>query len=229
MAGRVDVSNKEKCSCTRKEIRRLIKESLFENKRYIILDSHVAVSDNLMYHINENIGLKQNVFRPHSESFNSLFREARALMRENKLLFHPDDEELLTTDIGETGFYEGLEVPLDLPMNETDDILFEIMNEADYKGKKVKLNKPQRNSGSGGKYVVYVRDPKKKGKNKIKRVTFGAKGMSVGINDPKRVKSFVSRHRCKETNDRTSARWWSCRLPRYAKSLGLAQTGKKWW
>lgn len=216
---------KNQCCSTRSDVRRLIKESIFDNNRYIIIDSEIEVSDNLKYHIDNNIGLKNNIFRPHSESFNSLFREARALMRENKLSFHPEDEELLWTEIGETGIYEGYEVPLDLPMFESDDLLNEVM----YQGKKVSLNKPKRNSGAGGKYVVYVKDRNKKGKNKIKRVTFGAKGMSVGINDPKRVKSFVSRHRCKQTNDKTSARWWSCRLPRYAKSLGLAQTGKKWW
>jgi hypothetical protein len=220
-------------NCNRKEIRRIIKESIFRNRHYILTETKENVSRNLLYHIDNNIRLSKNIFRPSSESFNCLFREARALMREKRLFLHPDDEDLLNTDIGETGLYEGLEVPLDLPMLEDDDIFKTFISEGKKKNKKNKstpqLNKPKRNTGTGGKYVVYVRDPKKKGKNKIKRVTFGAKGMSVGINDPKRVKSFVSRHRCKETNDRTSARWWSCRLPRYAKSLGLTQTGKKWW
>jgi len=224
------MNNKNQCCGTRSEIRKIIKESLFENKRYIILDNEINISDDLKYHIDNNIGLKHNVFRPHSDSFNSLFREARALMRENKLAFHPGDEDLLMTEIGETGLYKGISVPLDLPMLNDDDIVHDLLYEAKYQGEKVKLNKPKRNTkGKGGKYVVYVRDPKKKGKNKIKRVTFGSRTMSKGIDDPKRIKSFVARHRCKETNDKTSARWWSCRLPRYAKALGLKQTGRKWW
>tara|TARA_B100000287_G_scaffold109553_1_gene101863 strand:- start:38 stop:697 length:660 start_codon:yes stop_codon:yes gene_type:complete len=218
---------KKSCDeCYKAEIRRLIKESIFKDTKYILSDSKTLISDHLKYHIDNNITLKKNVFRPNSPAFNDVFCEARALWEEKKLYINPEDEELLMTDIGKRGVYNGLEVPLDLPMHESDDIYLE---EAEYKGKEVKLNKPKRNKGSGGKFVVYVKDSKKKGKNKIKRVTFGAKGMSVGINDPKRVKSFVARHRCKETNDKTSPRWWSCRLPRYAKSLGMSQTGKKWW
>lgn len=215
--------------CGRKLIRELIKESLFQNNKYILPDPHICISDHLRHHIDNNITLKENVFRPSSRAFNELFREARVLYLERKLLASPDDEFLLDTDIGETDIYEGHEVPLDMPMAEEDDILFGEMNESEYQGKDVDLNKPKRNSGSGGKYVVYVRDPKKKGKNKVKRVTFGAKGMSVGIHDNDRVASFVARHNCKDTNDKTKASWWSCRLPRYAKSLGLGQTGKKWW
>ena len=213
----------------KKEIRELIKEELFKDKKFVLNDTKLMLSEGLQYHINNNIPLKKNIFRPTSAAFNQLFRETRALWIENKIFVNPDDEFLLKTDIGEIGIFEGFSVPLDLPMSIEDDIVLEKINEAMYKDKKVKLNKPKRNTGSGGKYVVYVRDPKKKGKNKIKRVTFGAKGMSVGIEDPKRVKSFISRHRCKTTTDKTSARWWSCRLPRYAKSLGLKDTGKKWW
>jgi len=221
----------KKCceQCGRKEIRELIKESIFKDRKFILPDPHICVSDNLKYHIDNNITLKENVFRPSSGAFNKLFSEARELYRMKKLFSSPDDEFLLETDIGEMGIFEGFDVPLDMPMLEEDDIFFNFINEAEYKGKKVKIGKPQRNSGSGGKYVVYVKDKNKKGKNKVKRVTFGAKGMSVGIDDPKRVKSFVARHGCKKTNDKTSARWWSCRLPRYAKALGLKQTGKKWW
>ena len=221
----------KKCcgNCGRKQIREIIKETIFRDTKFIISDARICVSDNLKYHIDNNITLKENVFRPSSRAFNDLFKEARELYLEKKLHASPDDEFLLDTDIGEMGTYEGHEVPLDLPMYEEDDILLGNLSEVEYQGKNVKLNKPKRNSGSGGKFVVYVKDSSKKGKNKVKKVTFGAKGMSVGIDDPKRVKSFVSRHRCKETNDKTSARWWSCRLPRYWKALGMKQTGKKWW
>ncbi len=222
---------KECCNnCGRSEIRDLIKEEIFKNKKYILTDSNIRISNDLKHHINNNITLKENIFRPTSRAFNDLFKEARALYFERKLMTSPDDEFLLETDIGEMDLYKGISVPLDLPMLNDDDPVHDILYEAQYQGKKVSLNKPKRNTkGKGGKYVVYVRDPKKKGKNKVKRVTFGSRTMSKGIDDPKRIKSFVARHRCKETNDKTSARWWSCRLPRYAKALGLKQTGNKWW
>lgn len=222
----------KKCcnGCGRSEIRELIKESLFKDIKYILPDSEICISNNLKHHIDNNITLKENIFRPSSQAFNDLFSEARKLYLDKKLFASPDDEFLLETEIGETGQYRGFDVPLDLPMLNDDDPIHDLIYEAKYQGKEVKLNKPKKNTkGKGGKYVVYVRDSKKKGKNKIKRVTFGSRTMSKGIDDPKRIKSFVARHRCKDTDDKTSARWWSCRLPRYAKALGLKQTGNKWW
>ena len=72
------------------------------------------------------------------------------------------------------------------------------LHEAKYRGRKVKLNKPKR--GGPKKFYVYVRNPKT---GKVKRVTFGAKGMTTGLRDPKRSKSFELRHRCKQKKDKT--------------------------
>lgn len=95
------------------------------------------------------------------------------------------------------------------------------LNEADYRGKNVELNKPKR--GGSKKFYVYVKNPKT---GNIKKVSFGAKGMSVKTDDPERVRNFVARHDCKNRNDKTTASYWSCRLPRY-KSLGIK--GGQWW
>jgi|14BtaG_2_1085337.scaffolds.fasta_scaffold02648_2 hypothetical protein len=95
------------------------------------------------------------------------------------------------------------------------------LSEADYRGKNVELNKPKR--GGSKKFYVYVRNPKT---GNIKKVSFGAKGMSVKTDDPDRVRNFVARHDCKNRNDKTTASYWSCRLPRY-KSLGIK--GGQWW
>ena len=95
------------------------------------------------------------------------------------------------------------------------------MNEAEYRGKKVELNNPKR--GGDKKFYVYVKNPKT---GNIKKVSFGAKGMSVKTDDPARVRNFVARHNCKSRNDKTTASYWSCRLPRY-KSLGIK--GGQWW
>ena len=102
-----------------------------------------------------------------------------------------------------------------------------LLKEAEYKGRDVKLNKPKR--GGSKKFYVYVMNPETK---KVKKVSFGAKSgggdLAVKLKDPKARKAFADRHNCKEKNDKTKAGYWSCRLPRYAKSLGLSGGGT-WW
>ena len=64
---------------------------------------------------------------------------------------------------------------------------------AEYRGKQVKLNKPFRLSASESKrkkFCVYV---KEKATGKIKKVTFGARGMSIKKSIPARQKSFLAR------------------------------------
>lgn len=112
-----------------------------------------------------------------------------------------------------------IKVPLDLILTE------EMVNELEHKGKKVQLNKPKR--GGSKKFYVYVRDPKSK---RIKKVSFGdTSGLKAKINDPKARKAFAERHNCKNKKDKTKAGYWSCRLPRYAKLLGLKGTYSGYW
>ena len=169
------------------------------------------------------------VYRPFSDMFYQTIREMkeRANSLNESVLFDQFHREVLSTDIGEFAVYEGVKVPLDIPIPDFYHAeMFPHLYEATKKlPPNTKLNQPKR-SGGGTKYHVYVRDPKTKN---IKKVGFGAKGMGVGIHDPKRVKSFVARHKCDTRNDKTSASYWSCRLPRYWKSLGLAKTSSKWW
>ena len=103
----------------------------------------------------------------------------------------------------------------------------ESVKEAEYQGRKVQLGKPKR--GGSKKFYVYVRNPKTK---KIKKVAFGAAGgggnLAVKLKDPKARKAFSDRHNCEQKNDKTKPGYWSCRLPRYAKSLGLSGGGT-WW
>ena len=64
---------------------------------------------------------------------------------------------------------------------------------ATYQGRKVKLNKPFRLSASENKrkkFGVYV---KNKSSGKIKKVTFGFRGMSIKKNNPARQRSFLAR------------------------------------
>ena len=89
--------------------------------------------------------------------------------------------------------------------------------EAKKKKKDPPIGKPKR--GGSKAYYVYVRDPKTK---RIKKVSFGSGGLRAKINNPKARNAFAKRHRCSTATDRTTARYWSCRLPRYAKQLGLS-------
>ena len=89
--------------------------------------------------------------------------------------------------------------------------------EAKKKKKDPPIGKPNR--GGSKAYYVYVRDPKTK---RIKKVSFGSGGLRAKINNPKARNAFAKRHRCTTATDKTTARYWSCRLPRYAKQLGIA-------
>ena len=91
--------------------------------------------------------------------------------------------------------------------------LFNKLTDAEYRGRKVKLNKPTR--GDVKKFKVYVKDPKT---GNIKKVNFGHGGtsakrktMRIRKSNPARRKSFRARHNCDNPGPKTNARYWSCR------------------
>jgi len=90
-------------------------------------------------------------------------------------------------------------------------IVQEVMKEefakAEYQGEKVTLNKPRRLSGGNKKFEVFVMDG-----DKVKRVTFGDPNMEIRRDNPKARANFRSRHSCDTATDKTSARYWSCRM-----------------
>ena len=98
------------------------------------------------------------------------------------------------------------------------------IEEAEFKGKDVSLNKPKR--GGSKAYYVYVRDPKTK---KIKKVSFGSGGLRAKIKNKEARNAFAARHNCKNKKDRTKAGYWSCNLPRYAPALGLGAKMNTFW
>lgn len=81
-----------------------------------------------------------------------------------------------------------------------------VLQEAEYKGRKVQLGKPM--AGDVKKFKVYV----KNNKGNVVKVNFGQKGVKIKKNNPARRKSFRARHGC-DTNPgpRWKARYWSCR------------------
>jgi hypothetical protein len=166
------------------------------------------------YHIENNIPFSENIFRNQSNSYFRLFREAK-ISFEKGLIIPGDsfDVELLQTDIGEHGLYEGTKVPLDCPMVELDE------------EEKEELNKPKR--GGPKKFYVFVKDPQT---GNVKKVTFGdTSGLKAKIDNPEARKSFAARHDCANKKDKTKPGYWACRLPSYAKSLGLSGGGNFFW
>ena len=91
----------------------------------------------------------------------------------------------------------------------------EEVNEAEYQGRDVKLNKPMR--GDVKKFKVYVKNPK----GNVVKVNFGHGGtsakaageetMRIKKSDPERRASFRARHNCDTPGPKTGARYWSCK------------------
>ncbi len=92
-------------------------------------------------------------------------------------------------------------------MSIAEDVIKEGVQKAEYQGEKVTLNKPRRIQGGNKKFEVFVQDG-----DKVKRVTFGDPNMEIRRDDPKARANFRSRHSCDAATDKTSARYWSCRM-----------------
>ena len=119
----------------------------------------------------------------------------------------PEEDEMTFED--DDAFYEAFG---ELGFPEADTELFD----AEYRGRKVPLNKPMR--GDVKKFKVYVKDPKT---GNVKKVNFGHGGssarkagqktMKIRKSNPKARKSFRARHNCANPGPKTKARYWSCR------------------
>lgn len=183
--------------------------------KYIkLFDNYQPISENLKYHVDNNLPVLENIFRPHSDSFYNLIKEARELFDNGQIELVGIDKQLFeTTDLGKFDLFEGEMVPLDLPIENLEEI-----NEAEYKGKKVSIGKPMRSSGPK-KYKVYVKNPKT---GNVKVVNFGdvKGGLSAKVSDPKARSSFAKRHKCHLKKDKTTPGYWSCRSNRYGSLWG---------
>jgi len=190
----------------------------------VILNESIApreiLSENLRYHVENKLPLTENTFRYGSKSFLNLWAEARSLYLREVIHVNDDDKEILEeTDLGNYGMYEGVQVPLDLLLLENEEL-----EEAEGKKKNPPIGKPKR--GGSKKFYVYVRKPG----GGIKKVSFGdTTGLSAKINNPEARRAFAKRHDCANKKDRTKASYWSCRLPRYAKLLGLKSSFSGFW
>jgi hypothetical protein len=192
------------------------KEKTEYMKHIINFARHIGESTDLTealeYHVKYSISLVENVYRPGSDMFFAMIREAKKLYAEGQ--YTPKDsfeKQLLESDIGEKAIYEGQEVWLDFPHEE------ELNEEGTDKTHGHGIGKPFRTGGGG---AVYVRT----GAGGVKKVNFSQSGMRKRFNEPGRLKSFMARHHCLTNKDKTSASYWACRYPRYFSS-----GGQKWW
>jgi len=174
----------------------------------------VEMQEALEYHTSRGIPLSENVFRMYSEKYYELYNYARKRVQEGKLQLDGFDLELIEeTDIGQHADYEGNSVPLDCPIMEED------------KKDDVELNSPKR--GGSKKFYVYVKNPKT---GNVMKIEFGdTSGLKAKINDRDAARSFAARHNCDQKKDKTKAGYWACRLPKYAKQLGLSGGGNYFW
>lgn len=189
------------------------------------LTKDVPVSSDLAYHIQNEIALGESVFRYGSDKFFSLLNEVKSLYSRGLINLNENDE-FIVNDF-DNGYLQigDDKIKMNFIFEEVEDV--ETLNEAEFQGKKVEIGKPKR--GGSKKFYVYVRNPKT---GKVKKVSFGAKSgggnLAVKLKDPKARKAFADRHNCEQKNDKTKPGYWACRLPRYAKLLGLSGGGK-WW
>jgi hypothetical protein len=206
-------------------INKIVKNILTEASKLrncMVLTEEVDVTENLKYHINNQIPLFENVFRSHSDAFFDLINEVRYLYENGMIELSEKDVEIVESDLGKkVQLPNGKEIYLDIPVIE------ESLNEAEYQGRKVQVGRPMRNSGGGKKYVVYVRNPST---GKIKKISFGDVhgGLSAKVSNPKARKAFASRHQCAKKKDRMTAGYWACRINRYGHLWGGKTYGGYW-
>ena len=168
----------------------------------------LAINETLDALQENGTNLLDNPFRLGSMMYFKVIEEARKRLSEDRYTLTEVDKQIIETDLGQFEVYEGNLVPLDCPMMEE---------------KEPELNKPK--VGGDKKYYVYVKDG-----DKIKKISWGdTTGLKVKLDNPEARKSFVARHQCDSKNDKTTAGYWACRLPYYAKQLGLSGGGSFFW
>ena len=190
-------------------IEKILRKTLLEHT-----NPEIVISESLKFHLDNELTLMENVYRPHSKRFFDLINEVRELYNEGQMELSEEEIELVESDLGKKiTLKSGKEVYLDIPLAE------EFINEAEYNGKKVEIGKPRRNTGGGKKYVVYVKNPST---GRVKKISFGDAhgGLTAKVSNPKARKSFAARHQCDKKKDRMTAGYWACRLNRFGHLWG---------
>jgi hypothetical protein len=202
-------------------LRELIKEALEQQlDKSLTLKESVKISEALQYHIDNGIGLTDNVFRVYSEGYFDLVNEVRELWNEGKIDLNEEDRLMVESDLGKKVKIGKSYIYLDAPYISETETEEDILAEAKHHGKNVKLGSPFRTPGGPKKFAVYVKSKT----GGVKKVTFGDPKLKVKNANKKAAKSFRARHKCSQKKDRTTAGYWSCHVGRYAKQLGLSSS-----
>lgn len=205
-----------------------IKKTLtdFVNDEILLVNESAEISEAMQYHIDNKHSVINCQFRYASESFFEFINEARNLASSGDIKLDRLDQSIVATDLGEFAYFNETKIPLDCPMLIDDAWLNEEVLTDDEAKKVDKLNEPER--GGGKTFQVWT----KRKDGKVIRIEFSTSKpseLSEYINDKKRRNAFAERHNCDAANDKTTASYWACRVPYYAKQLGLSGGGKYWW
>ena len=211
-------------------------ETLYENSWSdpMTVSEGVEVSEDLKYHLDNKIALGESLFRYGSDSYVKLYTEVKKLNDLNVITLNENDEELIKDFTSQSIMIEGERVLLNLIVEDNGEHILEEgkkKSKDKYKGKK--SNSPTRGASGGKAYKVFVPGCNTKTESNprgIKKIQFGSGGLKAKLSDKEAKKSYNARHGCAKGkhNDKCKAGYWSCRLPRYAKSLGLSGGGT-WW
>ena len=165
-----------------------------------VLTENVQFSENMQYHLGNNLSLSNTVFRMGSEAWMDLVNEARSLWEKGLIEVNENDEYILMTEAGRTGVYQGKSVALDAPRRAP--------------------------AGEKKKFLVYVNSGRKNAEGRViaKKVTFGYRGLKVRNANPKAAKRFRARHKCSSKSDKTTPGYWACKTGSYSKQLGLSSS-----
>ena len=153
--------------------------------------------------LNMNVNMVDNEISNHGEWISNLGATAKDDVEE---VYH-----FLTGQLGydgetETG-YEDEHGSVESPESDIAQLFVANgINEAQYKGRKVKLGKPTK--GDVKKFKVYVKNKK----GNVIKVNFGDPNMEIKRDNPERRKSFRARHKCAQAKDRTTPKYWSCKM-----------------
>ena len=187
-------------------IKKVLKE---EFSKPMELKIRIKISENLKYHLDNQITLSENIFRIYSQSYFDLINEVRDLYEDNLINLNQEDKWVVESDLGKSVLSEEQSNYEDF-YGSVENV--DLLNEAEYQGRNVQLGKIMQ--GDIKKFKVYVKNDK----GKVVKVNFGfggksAKGkrMVIKKNNPERRRSFRARHNCDNPGPRWKPRYWACK------------------
>lgn len=176
-------------------------------------NSHIDLSENLSYHIDNKLSLTESIFRIGSDAYLDLVNETRKLYFDGKIALNEYDqfivEKLMT---GKKAQWK---------------------NPKTGKEETVTLDDPKRMPPSMGENLFMVFRPSPKDPKKAILIGFGERSDKDGINmikkheDEGTRKGFLARQNCKDKKDEYASGWWSCNVHLFWKQLGL-KTNDPW-